>query len=807
MADTQEPSPTIEAATAATAAVEVSEVLEGAVSPFDRWTLADPASIDYGHFSGPNKKNHPAVASSSGAETTTATATTTSPSPPPFYITTAINYTNGPAHMGHAYEAVTTDVLARFYRLTGAKTYFLTGSDEHGQKIAETARANNRTPIDICDQYATGFQVLNQRLLITNDDYVRTTSDRHKATARQLWQLCAHDIYIDAYSGWYNVREENFVTETDAALTNYIDPVSSIPYKHVEEESYFFKMSKYQTALLSHIQEHVDFIRPEQYRNLTLNRLQEELRDLSISRTTFDWGISVPNGFKSDHVMYVWVDALSNYLTGVDALQLQSDNNNSQNLSQFWPANCHIIGKDILWFHTVIWPCLLMSAGLPLPQTVFAHGFVNDADGKKMSKSLGNVIDPHDMLDLYDVDTFRWYLCKEAPYGSELAFSENSLRGMHNSDLCDTLGNLVHRATTLCTKYAQGRVPDVPIHAEAPRLAGLVTSYETKMKQFELEGGAALAMQGFRDVNGFLQDKAPWHIRDDLLSQQVIARTALEAIYILTHLMIPFTPVGAAKIFRKLNTPPVPSLAALNVVECRNLASGTVIDIGDILYGRLLSQDEQASIAAGAGNKPKESHADAQKRKKEAQARAIAASQTGTAAATTSSGAAGEPQSEFTMIDIRVGVIQKIWNHTTADKLYCEEINVGEAAPREICSGLRDYYSLEELQGRKVLVVCNLKAAKIVGFTSNGMVLAAKRDGQVELVEAPPDAIVGEQVTIDGVTGEPATSTQVKKKKIWEAVAAKLITGENGVATWDGRVLQTSTGPCRAATLVGAPIS
>jgi methionyl-tRNA synthetase len=463
----QPPAPEVaasEAAAPAAAAAAATAIGEEAptmtVAPFDRWTLADPASIDYGHFSGKKKTTTSLLAE----EATTTTATTIEEKvPPPFYITTAINYTNGPAHMGHAYEAVTTDVIARFYRLTGAPTFFLTGSDEHGQKIAETARSEGKLPQELCDKYATGFQRLNQRLLISHDDYVRTTSPRHKATAQKLWTMCGNDIYLDAYSGWYNVREENFVTETDAALTNYIDPVSNIPYKHVEEESYFFKMSQYQTALLDHLRDHPDFIRPEQYRNLILNRLQDELRDLSISRTTFDWGIPVPEGFKEDHVMYVWVDALSNYLTGVDALRLLSDGNDDEvRLSQFWPANCHIIGKDILWFHTVIWPCLLMSAGLPLPQTVFAHGFVNDAEGKKMSKSLGNVVDPHDMLDQYDVDTFRWYLCKDAPYGSELAFSESRLRDMHNSDLCNNFGNLVNRATTLCASLGRlgGRVRD-----------------------------------------------------------------------------------------------------------------------------------------------------------------------------------------------------------------------------------------------------------------------------------------------------------------------------------------------------------
>jgi methionyl-tRNA synthetase len=263
-------------------------------------------------------------------------------------------------------------------------------------------------------QYVIGFKNLNQRILISNDDYVRTTSDRHKRLARALWNRCAAngDIYLDAYSGWYNVKEETFVTENEAELNNFQDPTTGQPLKRVEEESYFFKMSAYQQRLIQHIKENPNFIRPEQHRNNIMNRLtSDELRDLSISRMTFSWGISVPEGFKENHVMYVWIDALSNYLTGVNGLGV-NDDGSIEGLEKFWPANVHIIGKDILWFHTVIWPCLLMSANLPIPQTVFAHGFVNDKEGKKMSKSLGNVVDPHDMLDKFHVDTFRWYVVR-----------------------------------------------------------------------------------------------------------------------------------------------------------------------------------------------------------------------------------------------------------------------------------------------------------------------------------------------------------------------------------------------------------
>ena len=392
---------------------------------YDRWALRDESTIDYGY-----------LAQTYGAGINRVNKETDKT----FYLTTAINYTNGPAHMGHAYEGATSDVISRFQRLKGDRPcYFVTGADEHGQKIAATAEKEGKQPQEICDkvreryslklfcfcilfshktffvvcdtQYVTGFKTLNQRLLVSNDDYVRTTSDRHKRVARELWKRCHAngDIYLDTYAGWYNVREETFVTDLTAEMDDFKDPTTGKPLKRVEEESYLFKMSAYADKLIQHIKDNPDFIRPEQHRNNILSRLTSDpLRDLAISRTTFSWGIKVPEGFNDNHVMYVWIDALSNYLTGIDYFGTNGDN--KEGIEKFWPSDVHIIGKDILWFHTVIWPCLLMSAGIPLPASVYLHGFVNDREGKKMSKSIGNVVDPHDVLDQSHVDSFRWYV-------------------------------------------------------------------------------------------------------------------------------------------------------------------------------------------------------------------------------------------------------------------------------------------------------------------------------------------------------------------------------------------------------------
>jgi len=751
---------------------------------YDRWNLLDESTLDYGYYAATKGKGIDQANRESDDDT--------------YYITTAINYTNGPAHMGHAYEATTSDVIARYHRLSGVHkaVYFLTGTDEHGQKIAQTAADKGKEPIDICDLYSTGFRVLNQRLLITNDDYLRTTSERHKKTAKALWKKCseAGDIYLDTYSGWYNVREETFVTDSDAKLWDYKDPGSGKPLKKVEEESYFFKMSRYQKDLIAHIENNPDFIQPEMHRNLILTRLRsEELRDLSISRTTFSWGIPVPEGFKENHVMYVWMDALSNYLTGVNGLGV---NDTIEGLGKFWPANNHVIGKDILWFHTVIWPTLLMSAKVPLAKTVYAHGFVNDKEGKKMSKSLGNVVDPHDMLDKFHVDTFRWYLCKEAPYGGELSFSEESMHDMHNADLCNVIGNCVNRATSLCGRFCDGKVPDVPPPETQPiDWKAVVEEFNAKMIAHELQGGAQVAAKGFSDVNGWLQEMAPWAKKGDEHAEfrQVIVRGALEATYVLSHLLLPYMPISGKKIFEKLSLKPV-TLKELSS-DMRNLKVGSTIEVGAVLFEKLLSEEEKKKASA----KKKDDYAESKRKKEEAKAKAKAnqAAKSGV----------DPDQSLFTMLEIKVGKITKVWNHETAEKLFCEEIDVGEDAPRQIASGLRNHYTLEQMQDKMVLVICNMKSQKLQGFASAGMVLAAKGDDKVELISPPSGATIGERVFIKGLTGEAISAPQLKKRKVFEKVAKDLKTTEGGVATWDGKAIETTVGACKAPSLVGAPIS
>lgn len=356
--------------------------------------------------------------------TTTTTTTNNNNIQQKYYITTAISYTNGLPHIGHAYEFITADIIARYHRIYNYNVFFLTGTDEHGQKVASSAEKVGLNPIDHCDIYVDAFKSLDKRLLISYNGFQRTTNINHILTSQKLWKICANnndDIYLDAYEGWYNEREEAFVTNATAEASDYKDPGNGLPLKLVKEESYFFRMSNYLSKLIIYIEENPSFIKPDQFRNDILSRLKKEgLKDLSISRTTFNWGIPVPEGFDNKHVMYVWFDALTNYLTGVDALNVRDgsdDANCSSNTdanrsgygndinsitvvnNKYWPADKHIIGKDIIWFHCVIWPCMLMSANIPLPKGVFSHGFVNAVDGRKMSKSYNNTICPNEVMN------------------------------------------------------------------------------------------------------------------------------------------------------------------------------------------------------------------------------------------------------------------------------------------------------------------------------------------------------------------------------------------------------------------------
>ena len=695
-----------------------------------------------------------------------------------FCVTTAINYANGAPHMGHAYEAVSADVIARYHRAYGRDVLFQTGSDEHGQKIAEAAAAAGRAPIDLCDAHVALFRALNAKTNVSNDVYNRTTSDTHKRACCELFARSkkSGDIYLDTYEGWYNVREETFVTDADAEAAEYKDPVSGKPLTKMSEESYFFRQSRYQKRLIEHIESHPEFIQPARRRNEILARLREdELRDLSVSRTTFDWGIPVPDA--PGHVLYVWFDALTNYLTGTGwpANVASDDFSNSH-----WPADVHIIGKDIIWFHCVIWPCMLWSAGLPLPTTVFGHGFVMAADGQKMSKSIGNVVDPMDVLTRYSSDTFRYYLMRGGVYGSDIPFSETALTLTHNSDLADVLGNLVHRATNLCSKNCGGAVPVMGEGEIEPvvDVAALRAHTELAMRAFETHRACELAINAVKEANKYLTESAPWAVKGEGAERRkaVIIRSVLEAAYVAAHFLAPFIPDAAEAIFAKLGTPAQP---IWRLKKGANLAAGAKVAVGDILFAK----HEVAGESGESGEKKKEKAAMAPAPKKAAPANAVV---------------------DVSRLCMKVGTVTKVWRHPDAEKLYVETIDVGDASgPRQVVSGLVDHVPEAEMLGKRVVVVANMKPSKMRGVESFAMVLCGTgvgENGKVEPVAPPASAPNGAIVTCAAFPGAPDDVLN-PKKKVFEAVSPDFSVLADGVAAYKGSPLETGGEACRLPTL------
>jgi len=640
------------------------------------------------------------------------------------------------------------------------------------------------------------FQDLDRALDVAYDGYVRTTSDAHKAIARKLWTRCENKggVYIGTYVGWYNVREETFVTETDAAANDFKDPSSGVPLKKMEEPSYFFKLSEYQSRLIEHIKAHPDFIVPEVRRNEVLERLAVPLTDLSVSRTTFDWGITVP-GEIPGHVMYVWFDALSNYISGIGYDPLAKTPSKSSKDAHFWPADVHLIGKDIIWFHCVIWPALLMCAEVPLPKTVLAHGFVHGPDGRKMSKSFGNVVNPHDVLQSFPVDSFRFFLLREATFGGDVTFNETALALRHNSELADTFGNLVNRSLNLCKSYNGGKIPSqLPIEIDWPGVDALRTGTEQAYARYQLDVAASLATGALHAVNKFLTDHEPWKIKDNPAKRLAILRTTLEAIYVATHFLAPFLTDGAAKVFAMLNTPPLPICQLRTTLT--NLKPETQTSVGEIMYAKAETKE---ALAAAQAKAEEEKKAKAEAAKKQA----------AKAAAEKAATAGGDGGTSVSILDIRVGQIVSVERHPEADGLYVEKIDLGESAPRTVVSGLVKHVPIEEMRQRKVVVLCNLKPSKLKGVESQAMVLCGKtRDepcSKMELVEPPAAAKVGERISFAGVAGEPL-DVLPPKKKLWEKLMPQFNTSDSKRACFESLTFDTSAGPCTVASIAGGAI-
>ena len=475
---------------------------------------------------------------------------------PKFYITTAISYPNGEPHIGHAYEAMATDALARFKRLDGYDVYFLTGTDEHGLKMVQTAAKEGLTPRELADRNVPRFQQMVTALNCSNQDFIRTSEERHRRSTQELWRRMAAngDIYKDSYAGWYSVRDEAYYAEGETELRT--DGVrygpQNTPVEWVEEESYFFRLSAYQDRLLAHYRDNPRFIGPEERRNEVVSFVASGLRDLSISRTTFSWGIPVPDDPK--HVMYVWVDALTNYITGLGFPD------ESGLFARYWPADLHVIGKDIVRFHAVYWPAFLMSAGIALPERVFGHGFLFNR-GEKMSKSVGNVVDPFNLIDSYGCDQVRYFFLREVPFGQDGSYSVEAIVNRINADLANDLGNLAQRSLSMIARNVEGRVPAPG--AFAPEDEALLAAADALLakcreamdaQQIHLALAAIWAVIG--DANRYFAASAPWELKKtDPERMATVLYVTAEIVRIAAILVLPVMPSAGARLLDSLGVP------------------------------------------------------------------------------------------------------------------------------------------------------------------------------------------------------------------------------------------------------------
>jgi methionyl-tRNA synthetase len=682
-----------------------------------------------------------------------------------FYVTTPIYYVNDAPHIGHAYTTVLADVLKRYHELLGYETFFLTGTDEHGQKVQQAAAKRGIEPQTHVDEYNVRFRNLWTKMEIQLDHFIRTTDADHKDFVREqlqkLWDK--GEIYSKEYEGWYSVGEERFFGEDE--LVDGKDPISGKPVEWLSEKNYFFKMGQYQEQLISYIEENPDFIQPEFRKNEVLGFLRQDLNDLCISRpkNRLSWGIPLP--FDEDFVTYVWFDALLNYVSAVR-------NRTYSDGSAIWPASYHIIGKDILTTHSVYWTTMMMALEIPLPKHILAHGWWLNA-GAKMSKSSGTAINPIPYMEKFGVDVFRYFLVRDMVIGQDASFSDENFLKRNNSDLANDLGNGLNRVHKQIANHFANRIPTVNtdcIGSEEQELENIarevIDTIKEDIPKLKLSQAVEEIFRLVRGVNRYLEQKAPWKLAKEEGKREelgTVLYTAAEAMRLALTLLEPVIPGKAAAGLAMLGC----AKQGISDLDWGVLQSGSELGAGEALFPRYQNEEEEEKKAP-------QSKQGKQKQQKQVQ----------------------QDVSDTAKLDIRIAQIVEVADHPDADRIFVLKVNDGEGV-RTVCSGLKDDYQASDLQDRFVVLLANLKAAKIRGIESHGMLLAADGANEEAILLDTPENKAGLQLQFAEETPVPKAKLRTKDldKVSLKVVGGAVMGNDMPLQTADGKGVGAGNAP------------